>query len=465
MNEDPFAAAEPGRRPVTGHEDPGADLRVFAVQVKIDLAATRDLATWRTAMRRYVDELVVPHLVPGRPALVVFPESVGLPALALGARGAGFRRRATEPLAPPEELPVALLAAMQELAVGYGPAIAASLGMFGDAVDPRSVLLLAATDTSARAVSQVFSEIALDYGVYVVAGNAQPRYRESRDPAEVAAFGDPEASDGVAYVPVEGRVPNATFLWAPRETDPDAPAGERNLLFRNEKIPLTDMETELLGIADGPAEGDAARANAGWVDVEGFRVGFATSLPAFAYGYPFGQRPDGVDPFEDLHASYAAAQDALGVDVMIQADANPGPWAAPVASGAWQPLEWMGSTWRAVADPTVGFSYNVTPMMTGNLLDLVFDGQSSITARGHVGPGAHFVGTVETGPGDPAEYAVYAGDKPEFLAVSPWVVPDAPREALLGVTWALSPGSGTPLENGYVETAIFADLRRPEHRS
>jgi hypothetical protein len=50
----------------------------------------------------------------------------------------------------------------------------------------------------------------------------------------------------------------------------------------------------------------------------------ATSLPAFQYGYPFGQRPDDFEPCADLRVSYAACQDALGVDVMNQADANPG---------------------------------------------------------------------------------------------------------------------------------------------
>jgi hypothetical protein len=106
--------------------------------------------------------------------------------------------------------------------------------------------------------------------------------------------------------------------------------------------------------------------------VAGFRLGFATSLPAFQYGYPFGQRPAGPDACADLTVSYGPCQDQLGVDVMIQADATPGKWATllPVnacvnrqersLSGGWQPLEWMGSTWRAVADPTVRFRYTVT---------------------------------------------------------------------------------------------------------
>ncbi|MGI8754933.1 MAG: hypothetical protein ACR2MB_03545, partial [Acidimicrobiales bacterium] len=315
------------------------------------------------------------------------------------------------------------------------------------------------TDTAARAFSQTFSAIASDYGVWVVAGNYQAPYVETRDPVEVATLGIPD--DDVAYLAATSTITNATFLWGPDEVDAAAPLGERNLLARNEKVPLTEMEA-LMGIAEGPTEDEAGRRNAGWTDVAGFRVGFATSLPAFTYGYPFGQRPAGFDPLADLGGSYAAAQDALDVDVMIQADAN-GPWAVPAASGAWQPLEWMGSTWRAVADPTVGFRYNVTPMMVGNLLDLMFDGQSSITARGHTGAGMHFVGNAEWGEVDPPEYEVYAGDKPEFLAISPWVVPDASRDELMALSNALAPGSGAPIENAYIETAIYADLRH-HHR-
>ena len=160
--------------------------------------------------------------------------------------------------------------------------------------------------------------------MWVVAGNYQPTYRETMDAAELAGFGIPGSP--VAFVATTPKVTNATFLWGPDDVDADAPAGERNPPFRNEKVPLTDMELDLLGLPEGPVDGEAARANAGWAEIAGFRVGFATSLPAFAYGYPFGERPEGFDPVGDVRKSYAAAQDALGVDVMIQADANPGPW-------------------------------------------------------------------------------------------------------------------------------------------
>ncbi|MET0813420.1 MAG: hypothetical protein ABWY03_10215, partial [Microbacterium sp.] len=126
---------------------------------------------------------------------------------------------------------------------------------------------------------------------------------------------------------------------------------------------------------------------------------------------------------------------------------------------------WMGSTWRAVADPTVSFRYNVTPMMTGNLLDLMFDGQSSITARSASAAPGHFVGNAAAGPQDPDEYGIYAGAKPEFLAISEWVSPDAPRDELVAVTAALAPGSGSEIEGQFVETAIYADLLLPAKAS
>jgi hypothetical protein len=157
--------------------------------------------------------------------------------------------------------------------------------------------------------------------------------------------------------------------------------------------------------------------------------------------------------------------DALGANVVIQDDANPGAWTGPDGDAIqlWQPLSWMTSTWRAVADPEVGFAYNVTPMLVGNLGDLTFDGQTAITQRGGAaGPGCHYVGNgAWTAGEDRPDLTGEAGPKREFLAIAPWVVPDAPRDDLRAVTARLAPGSGDPLENDYVETAVVADLPFP----
>ena len=48
---------------------------------------------------------------------------------------------------------------------------------------------------------------------------------------------------------------------------------------------------------------------------------------------------------------YMRCLDRLGANVVMQDEANPGPWASDAPF--WQPLDWMRSTWRAASDPTV----------------------------------------------------------------------------------------------------------------
>jgi hypothetical protein len=162
--------------------------------------------------------------------------------------------------------------------------------------------------------------------------------------------------------------------------------------------------------------------------------------------------------------------DHLGANLVLQDEANPGRWAADAGSGTWQPLEWMGSTWRTAADPTVGFAYNVTPFMVGNLADLPFDGQTAIAQRGRArGHGCFFVGSRRFRPGPPEgdqpDAARYAGPKRQFVAIAPWVTPKASRSKLRATAAKLAPGSHDPLENDYVETAVIADLPFPVDRS
>jgi hypothetical protein len=247
-------------------------------------------------------------------------------------------------------------------------------------------------------------------------------------------------------------------VWGPQDVDPEAPRGERNLLDVTEKVPLTQIELDLLALDPGPSTGPEAVANVSGPTIASHKIGIATSLPAFVYGYPFGERPADLDPCADISKTYMACMDAQGVDLVVQDEANPGRWADYVVGG-WQPLEWMSSTWRAVSDPTVGFRYNITPHLVGNLLDLPFDGQSAITARAAGGPQRTYVGNLEPlDPRDPPEYAVYAGRKPHFVVLADWVVPDAPRPELEAVSDRLAAGSGDPLEDDYLQTAVYADL-------
>ncbi|HUR41276.1 MAG TPA: hypothetical protein VM240_08920 [Verrucomicrobiae bacterium] len=449
--------------PVTGAPSPGARLRVVGMQYKQDVRHVASYASFRTKMRCLMEEHAVPLMRPDLPMLVVFNEDIGLMTLATGARGAALRgavdQGAGGGAGDTAPAPGAAAAALGQVNAAYAPQVAAYQAMFGP-IDPRKQVFVAATDTFARAYSQTFSDIARDYGVWVVASNNQPRYRASRDPTEIALFGDPELQPLTeVYVATSPRVTNQTAIWAPHDVNPDAPAGEKNLQFVNDKVPLTSLEKDLIAIDEGPYEGPAAIANAAGTVVAGFRLGFATSLPAFAWGYAFGQRPPDLDPCADVRISYMPCMDALGVDVVVQAEANPGRWAM-VQPGGWQPLEWMESTWRSVADPSVNFRYNVTPHMVGNLLDLAFDGQSAITQRGANAAPRHYVGNAQFLDGDPEAYRPDAGPKTEFLALAPWVMPEADRATLAAMAGRLAPGSADARENDYLETAVWADFTR-----
>ncbi len=448
------AALRPHRwAPASGVTNPRGDLRVFAIQYKQDVRNVETYQSFRTAMDCLVRDFVLPHRVPNRPTLVVFNEDIGLMTLATGARGAAVRQQAATPLRAPvgDQVPAGALAALGTLNAAYAPQVAAYQALFGP-VDPRKQVLLGATDTFVRTFMMTFSDLAKRYGVYVVASNNMATYRESHDPAEVALFGDPEVRDGRAFVATSGRVVNATYLWGPKDVHRSTPAGTTNLLFRNEKVPLTESEKTLLALDEGPASGPAGVANArGWV-VAGHRLGFGTSLPAFAWGYPFGKRPKGFRPCDgDLRVTYASCMDAQGVDVLVQAEANNGRWAGNGGNGYWQPLEWMQSAWRSVADPTLRIRYAVNPFMVGNLLDMPFDGQTAILARGARARPTTYVG-------NSLPERLESGPKPEFLRLVPWVVPDGPRAGLEATSAKLAPGSGDALENDYLQTALYADL-------
>jgi hypothetical protein len=450
--------------PATGHTSPHGDLRVVGIQYDQQVDNVVSYASFRRAMTCLVKEFVVPLRRPGEPMLAVFNEDIGLMTVATGARGTLVRAQAASPLRAPagDSEPVGAAVALGELNAAYAPQVAAYQAMLGP-IDPRKEVLVAATDTFVRAFDLTFSGLAKRFGIYVVASNNESRYRETHDPLLVRTFGDPSIPGlHTAYVATSAKVFNTTFLWGPHDIHPQAPNGARNLLFRNTKVPLTDLESTILGLDQGPSSGPAARRNAAGYVVAGHRLGFATSLPAFAYGYPFGRRPAHFHPCRDLVVTYMACMDALGVDTVIQAEANPGRWAANGGGGYWQPLEWMGSAWRAVADPTVRFRYAVNPMLVGNLLDLDFDGQSAILGRGHHGRLRHYVGNghLDAADGDPAAAKVYAGGKPQYLALSPWIGRDGSRAALRAESARLAAGSGSPQENGYLETAVYADLTR-----
>jgi hypothetical protein len=351
---------------------------------------------------------------------------------------------------------------LQALDGGYRRALRYLEGRFPKLPTELGIAFIAGTDEFVRVFMRTMAMEARRYGVYLVASNTQAPFRLTHDPRAVSALRDPGGPKVHAvYAPSSAQAYDQTFLWGPRAFHPVDPAPLANLLTVNRKVPLTPLE-QALGFAAGPARGAQARANLRPFSIPGTaaRLGFATSLPAFAYGTA--RRGHVCD---DVALTYMRCLNQLGANVMIQADANPGQWTGPDGSDLaelWQPLSWMGSAWRAVDDRTVGFAYAVNPMMVGNLSDTPFDGQSAILERGRRGSACHYIGDASfvLGDDDPALRA-YAGAKSQFLALAPWVVPDGPRSGLRSVGAALAAGAG---RHRYIQTALIADLPFPVDR-
>jgi hypothetical protein len=442
-------------------------VRVFAMQFKEEVRNVETYATFRTKVECAVREYVKPRLARGRGMVnvVAFNEDVGLMTAGTGSRGAEARGVIANPGGAPgcegQAFPCATIATLGALNSGYSKELAAYRARFPD-MSPVSGVFVAATDTFARGWMQTFSDIARRYNVYILGSNDQAPFTESSDPADIAAFADPdEPRPSSVYVATSPDVYNEVFMWGPRDVRAGGPPMLRNVVAQNKKVPLTPIE-ETLQMTPGPATGPAAVDNVRPYAIPGTKakLAFATSLPAFVYGDP----PAGVDPCSDTSKHYMRCIDKLGANLVMQDEANPGRWTGADGDGIemWQPLSWMTSTWRAASDRTVSFDYDVTPHLVGNLADLAFDGQTAITQRKLRGPGCHYIGNERWVDGeDRPDLKDEAGDKREFVAIAPWVARSGPRDSLRAVGQRLAPGSGDPLENDYLETAVVADLTFP----
>jgi hypothetical protein len=451
--------------PVIAYDPKPGSVRVFAMQLKHEVRHVTTNAAFRTKIECMVRQYVVPRLARGRGMVnvVAFNEDVGLMTGATGARGKAARAIMDNPKAacPDQGFPCGILAALDAIRTGYAKQMDAYAARFPE-WNATSGVWIAPTDTLARGWMQTFSSISKRYGVYMVGSNNQAPFRESRSAADIKAFADPAGKrPRSVYVATEAKAYNEVFMWGPRDVRRSGPAMLRNVVARNKKVPVTSIE-QILQISPGPATGAEGLANVRPYRVPGTkaRIGFATSLPAFVYGDP----PAGVDPCSDTSQYYMRCLNQLGANVVMQDEANPGAWTGPDGDGVerWQPLSWMTSTWRAAADPTVAFDYNVTPFIVGNVADLTFDGQTAITQRGLPGRGCHYIGNARWIQGeDRPDLTDEAGPKPEFIGIARWVRPDGSREDLRASGAKLAPGSGDALENDYVETAVIADLTFP----
>src|SRR6185436_5290577 len=130
---------------------------------------------------------------------------------------------------------------------------------------------------------------------------------------------------------------NAGLLYSPK--------GE--LVGRTNKVFLTDPEEQTLDMSNGSFSGLTAMTTSFG------RIGIAISRDAF-YA-PFLQRMEDLD-----------------VELLVQPEAWSG-WTISEKDDEWQPDVFLSSGWLQTQKYRT-FRFNLTPQLTGNFFELVFDG-------------------------------------------------------------------------------------------
>ncbi|GAA4009384.1 carbon-nitrogen hydrolase family protein [Deinococcus rubellus] len=356
----------------------------MAVQPKWHARDFLSTAAFERWMRSQL-ELARPHLSPTQPNLVVLTELNGLPLVLRG----GFLAAATDKF----EWAAALLL-LQHLPEALPILVR-------EKVSPIRALQLARAGETVSLYLKTCRDLAREYGVYLVSGSTPtPHYR---------LHGDQLRRESSALY-------NQTAIFAP----------DGELIGTADKVHLTPDE-EQGGVDLSPGDLSALRV----FPTPAGDLGVAISLDAF--------RTDVIGTL--------AAQ---GCTVLLQPDANGSPWTGKEGiypAGATprdQPLAWLESSWQVTGAGQI--RYAVNPMVVGNLLDLSFDGQSSVT-----GPAWESL---------PPRSYVLTLPRSGFLALLPWVE-DGPPEQLRQTGQNLAAHSGHPRENAYLSGVIHADLRLP----
>ena len=444
-------------------------VRVFAVGSKLEIRYADTYQNFHDKMFALFDgghprrgELVqmgaddvASHVQPADPAapalaLVNFPEDVGLVAGLIGSRGA-LARRATIHNG-------GSTAAFGSLIIKYDPQIQYYLSRFpGEA--PVRYLLLAETDTFYRAFYETFRDLARTYHVYLTATvNVAParRVAATDQPDLVALLRDPDEAQtrDYAYVAQSAQVVNTTFIFDPDGSVLIAAADgtvvrspeETGGLLRGSlnKAYLTEVEEDTLPLAFGRVQ------DLDLVDTPVGRLASVISKDAWMI---------------DVNDRY----EAKGANLILQPEAF-SEWAYVAAP--WQPDGYKAGGFAQV-QRNPSFLYNVAPCMTGNLIDVTFDGQSSVIGKRRKGVGPAL-----------AAQSAWIGQNPDpgFLSIAPWIMDDpgigdasltlADRRGMLAAAGAhLLPGA-TPkcasitdfgaCEGGYRESVIRADVELPD---
>lgn len=381
--------------------------RVFALGLKQELPAMTSTAAYRRFVAKALAEQAK-CFSSDIPNLVVLPEDTGLAAAFLGSRGQKAREQTDS------------LGAFATLFTAYQKPLNQYRRIF-PGTPPIRLLLIALTDTLARAVEETFPPLAKEYGIYLAVSINIAPYQSSGDKALISALGDPEsAGTKSVYVATAPEVYNVSIVYGPDGKE----------VGRVRKAYLVPAERDTLEMSFGTLE-----------QLRPIQTSFARLAPVISKD---AWMPDVLERFSEL-----------GADVTLQHEAFSG-WAVEEQPGDWLPDVLQESLWSHVQAYS-SFRYGILPCLTGNLFELVFDCQSAIAKQVSLGDKRRsFIGQ-ETLAG---YLDIGAWAFPDPIEAQPDIALDSRRRALRKLGLALLPGSGDIRENSYARSVATADLSR-----
>lgn len=348
-----------------GAQTDTADARFFLASYRIDLEALATLETFRESIHQQVFDEVLGCRHATAPNVVVFPESMSLPMLAIGPTAERARDAATAE------------GALTQLALAASDAFR-FYGVEYPETDIGARLLLARTDTVVRAFEETFVAIARKYGVWVSVTVDLPDYERTTEPDVVATLADPDIGPiDHAYRASTAEVTNRQILIAPDGT----------IAGTTHKVYVTQLELDQLALTPGQFS-NIAPMQTPWG-----RTGVVISKPAWM-----------VDVQDRL--------DDLGTTIYLQPEAFAGGWTLqtkPQAPDRWEPDVFVQGGWNLIQRSARGV-VDLVPQLTGNFFDIVFDAQLQIVE--------HSSRTLTTGS--------FVGQQslPGQVSIGPWAVPD-----------------------------------------
>lgn len=113
--------------------------------------------------------------------------------------------------------------------------------------------------------------------------------------------------------------------------------------------------------------------------------------------------------------------DAQGCALLLHPTWNNGVWQGDSQPGVWQAEDWISGPFGTVQPACKNLAVNVNAMITGNLFDMVVDGQSAIVARSAQTPKPLYAGT------ELSNSSVASNWTATVLAMAPWAIEDPGR--------------------------------------